>query len=466
MVILNAEQVFFYERSCNVPVDELIQRAGKAISDMVVNLFPRQPVTVLAGPGNNGKDGILAAEMLRNLGWPVVLMLYNATVDISEEWVVPLTYDNIVNCKNSLVIDSLFGIGLSRNIADDLLGVFEHINNSSYKRVVSIDIPSGVNCNTGEVMGSAIRADVTITFSVLKIGHMLFPGCAYSGKVYIVDIGIDIDYSKIAIHKNTPLLWKESVPKLTYSSNKYNRGYTLVCSVGNKCIGASKLVAMSALKVGSGIVSIACDDSAIPLYASCLTSIMYKLYECVINDNRITSVVIGPGCGVSNVTKQRTIDVLNKRNCVLDADSITVFADSYEVLFSNIKHNVIMTPHEGEFKLVFPFLTGSKIERAQKAASLSKSVIVLKGPDTVIADPIGNVVINNAPFTLATAGSGDVLSGIIGGLLSSGMSPFDAACCGVWIHTECAKAYGLGLIADDIMLQIPMVLKKLFSVNY
>ncbi|MGN7619133.1 MAG: ADP-dependent NAD(P)H-hydrate dehydratase [Ehrlichia sp.] len=136
------------------------------------------------------------------------------------------------------------------------------------------------------------------------------------------------------------------------------------------------------------------------------------------------------------------------------------------MLFSQIKHNVIMTPHEGEFKLIFPSLTGNKVERVQKAARLSKAVIVLKGPDTVIADPIGNVVINNAPFTLATAGSGDVLSGIIGGLLSSGMTPFNAACSGVWIHTECAKHYGIGLIADDIILQIPVVLKRLFYKDY
>ncbi|WDM85676.1 NAD(P)H-hydrate dehydratase [Ehrlichia sp. JZT12] len=466
MVILNAEQVLFYERSCRVHVDELIQRAGKAVSDIIISLFPKQPVIIIAGPGNNGKDGIVAANILRNLGWPVVLMLYNTTVDISEGWVIPLTYNNIVSCESCLIIDSLFGIGLSRNIPEDLLDIFKYINSSCSKVVVAVDIPSGINCNSGQIMGCAIRADITITFSVLKIGHVLFPGCDYSGKVYVVDIGIDVDYSKITIHKNTPALWADAIPQLNYTSNKYNRGYTLVCSVGNKCIGASKLVAMSALKVGSGVVSIACDDNALALYASCLTSIMYKLYDDVINDERITSIVVGPGCGINGITKQRTIDILNKKNCVLDADSISVFSDSYEMLFSQIKHNVIMTPHEGEFKLVFPFLTGSKIEKAQQAASLSKAVVVLKGPDTIIADPVGNVVVNNAPFTLATAGSGDVLSGIIGGLLSSGMSPFNAACCGVWIHTECARHYGIGLIADDIMLQIPIALKRLFYRDY
>ncbi|AHX04288.1 bifunctional ADP-dependent NAD(P)H-hydrate dehydratase/NAD(P)H-hydrate epimerase [Ehrlichia japonica] len=462
MVVLDGQQVVSFEKSCGVAIDELICKAGKVIGDTIFNMFPRQPVIVISGPGNNGRDGIVAAKMLKAHGWPVVLMLYNCTTHIDEDWVVPLTYDNIVNSQSCLIVDALFGIGLSRYIPEDLSCIFSYINNSNNKIVVAVDIPSGINCNTGQVMGCAIRADVTITFSALKIGHVLFPGSSYSGKVRVVDIGIGIDYSKVTIRKNTPTLWKNEIPKLEYITNKYTRGYTLVCSVGNKSIGASKLVAMSALRVGSGIVSIACDSNAFAFYASCLTSIMYRLYDDVINDDRITSIIIGPGCGISEITRQRTMDVLSKQNCVLDADSISVFSDSYEILFSKIKHNVIMTPHEGEFKRIFPFLTGSKIEMAQKAASLSKAVIVLKGPDTIIADPVGNVVVNNAPFSLATAGSGDVLSGIIGGLLSSGMNPFDAACCGVWIHTKCAREYGIGLIADDIILQIPQVLKKLF----
>ena len=462
MVVLDGQQVVSFEKSCGIAIDELTCKAGKVVGDTIFNLFPRQPVIVISGPGNNGRDGIAAAKMLKAHGWPVVLMLYNCTTHINENWVVPLTYDNIVNSQSCLIIDALFGIGLSRYIPEDLSCIFSYINSSNNKVVVAVDIPSGINCNTGQVMGCAIRADATITFSALKIGHVLFPGSSYSGKVYVVDIGVGIDCSKVTIRKNTPALWKNEIPRLEYITNKYTRGYTLVCSVGNKSIGASKLVAMSALRVGSGMVSIACDSNAFAFYASCLTSIMYKLYDDVINDDRITSIIIGPGCGISEITKQRTMDVLSKRNCVLDADSISVFSDSYEVLFSKIKHNVIMTPHEGEFKRIFPFLTGSKVEIAQKAASLSKAVIVLKGPDTIIADPVGNIVVNNAPFSLATAGSGDVLSGIIGGLLSSGMNPFYAACCGVWIHTECARGYGIGLIADDIILQIPQTLKKLF----
>ena len=466
MVVLNSQQVVSYEKNCGIAVDELICRAGKAVTDSISKLFPKQFVTVIAGPGNNGKDGITAARMLKAQGWPVILMLYNCNVDIDEDWVIPLTYDSIVNCQSCLIVDAIFGVGLSRDIPEDLSYIFKYINNDSNNVIVAVDIPSGINCDTGQIMGCAIRADVTITFSVLKIGHILFPGCDYSGKVHVVDIGINIDYSKIAIRNNTPVLWKHEIPKLDYTINKYKRGYTLVCSVGNRSIGASKLVAMAALRAGSGIVSIACDSNAVAFYASCLTSIMYKLYDDVINDDRITSVVIGSGCGISDITKQRTVDVLSKKNCVLDADSISVFADSCETLFSEIKHNVIMTPHEGEFKRIFPFLTGSKIEVVQKAANLSKAVIVLKGPDTVIADPIGNVVVNNAPFNLATAGSGDVLSGIISGLLSCGMTPLSAACCGVWIHAECARSYGIGLIADDIILQIPQILGKLFYSNY
>lgn len=218
---------------------------------------------MIAGPGNNGKDGVTAARMLKAQGWPVILMLYNCNVDIDEDWVIPLTYNSIVNCQSCLIIDAIFGIGLSRNIPEDLSCIFKYINNDSNNVIVAVDIPSGINCDTGQIMGCAIHADVTITFSVLKIGHILFPGCDYSGKVHVVDIGINIDYSRVAIRNNTPVLWKHEIPKLDYTVNKYKRGYTLVCSVGNKSIGASKLVAMAALRTGSGIVSIACDSNAV-----------------------------------------------------------------------------------------------------------------------------------------------------------------------------------------------------------
>ncbi|QGR02409.1 NAD(P)H-hydrate dehydratase [Ehrlichia ruminantium] len=465
MVILNARQVFAFEKQCTISVADLIQNAGRAVSNVVINLFQKQGVTILAGPGNNGKDGVVVAKTLRGFGWPVTLMLYNCSVDTGEDWVVSLTYDNIVNCKNDIIVDAVFGIGLSRCVGNDLSEIFNFIN-SSNKKVIAVDIPSGINCDTGQVMGCALRADITVTFSVLKIGHVLFPGCDYSGRVHIVDVGIDIDSTTITVKKNTPVLWKSEIPRLTYASNKYSRGYTLVCSVGNKSIGASKLAAMSALKVGSGIVTIACDNVAMELYAACLTSVMYKLYDDVIDDDRVTSILIGPGCGISDITKQRVINVLEKRNCVLDADAISVFSGSSDILFSYIKNNVIMTPHEGEFKRIFPFLTGTKVDMVREAANISQAIIVLKGADTVIGDPSGNIVITNPPFTLATAGSGDVLSGIIAGLLSCGMSPFNAACCGVWIHAECAKSYGMGLIADDIILQISTVLRSLLYRNY
>ncbi|QLK56846.1 NAD(P)H-hydrate dehydratase [Ehrlichia ruminantium] len=465
MMVLSAAQVLACENRCSIPIASLIQKAGKAVGDVIISSFQRQGVTILVGPGNNGKDGVVVARTLKSFGWPVTLMLYCCDTDIYEDWIVALTYDSIVNCTNSIIVDALFGIGLSRDVCDGLSKIFNYIN-SSNKIVIAVDIPSGVNCDTGQVMGCALRADLTITFSVLKMAHVLFPGCYYSGRVHVVDIGIDIDDSVVKIHKNTPILWKDEIPKLTYTSNKYNRGYTLVCSIGNKSVGASKLAAMSALKVGSGIVSIACDSVALDLYAVCLTSIMYKLYNDVINDDRITSVLIGPGCGTSDITKQRVISVLQKKKCVLDADAISVFSGSSDVLFSHIKNDVIMTPHEGEFRRIFPFLTGSKVDMVREAANISGAVIVLKGADTVIGDPDGNIVITNPPFTLATAGSGDVLSGIIAGLLSSGMSSFSAACCGVWIHAECARSYGIGLTADDIILQIPTILKNLLYRNY
>ncbi|UTO55966.1 NAD(P)H-hydrate dehydratase [Neoehrlichia mikurensis] len=444
------------ENASGVSVNTLIERAGLAVAKEIINRFFKQKVLVLCGPGNNGKDGYVAAKYLQSEGWQVKVMYYGKSINscdiISEE--------NLKRDDSSLIVDAIFGTGLTRPICGSLLGVVSYINQSN-KIVVAVDVPSGINSDSGEIMGAALFANLTVTFSYLKLGHMISPGKHYSGKVCISDIGLK--YNGSAVYHNSPLLWKEHLPKLNYKSNKYNRGYAIVCSIDNKSVGASKLAAMSALRAGAGIVTIACDSNAIALYASSLTAIMYKLYDDVIDDERINAILIGPGCGLSKCVKERTIKALSKSNCIIDADSISIFCDDQQTLFSCIKDNVIMTPHEGEFKRIFPELTGNTLEKAKKASAISKAIIVLKGHDTVIAAPDGRISINNnANCTLATMGSGDVLSGIITGLVSCGMDPFLAACCGVWVHSECGKKYAYGLIADDLIMQIPVVLSAFY----
>lgn len=271
-------------------------------------------------------------------------------------------------------------------------------------------------------------------------------------------------------HKNQPRLWKSLLPKPRPDSNKYTRGHTLVIGGGVATTGAARLAAYDALRIGSGLVSIACDDASLPVYATSMMSVMTKRcnnprdLETLLEDARITAVLVGPGGGVSKRTHEATLQILShKKNCVIDADAISVFAPNPKTLFRAIQSPVVMTPHEGEFARLFRF-KGSRIERAINAAKESGAVIVLKGHDTVIASPDGTCVVNEkAPAWLATAGSGDVLAGMICGLMAQGMPAFEAACAATWIHGKAAEKFGAGLISEDLPALIPHVLKKLFA---
>ncbi|WP_041651220.1 NAD(P)H-hydrate dehydratase [Anaplasma centrale] len=451
--ILSVAQFRACERGSDVPVEELILRAGAAVAEEVVRYFSKRPVLVLCGPGNNGKDGAVVAELLERSGWPVRVLNYRGGVNGGG--VSPLIPEDF-SINEDLIVDAIFGVGLSRAMDADLQEIASKIN-SSGKHVVAVDIPSGINSDTGEVMGAAIEADLTITFSCLKFGHVISPGRYHSGDVCIKDIGLAVDGTQA--FRNTPDLWGTLIPKPNYRSHKYSRGYAAVCSVGVRSVGAVKLAALAALRIGSGAVAVACADEEICLYASALTAVMYKPYKEVLSDSRVTAVLVGPGGDVlDDALRDKVLVALNSgKKCVLDAGGISVFQDDTETLLSCIAQgNVVLTPHEGEFKRIFPDLRGSVVERARSAARMSGAVVVLKGHDTVIAHPDGNVVVNNnAPSSLATIGSGDVLAGIITGLIAAGMPEFAAACCGVWIHGACGKKHKIGLIADDMVQQIP-----------
>ncbi|TZF79213.1 NAD(P)H-hydrate dehydratase [Anaplasma marginale] len=460
-LILSVAQFRVFEQGSAVPVEELILRAGAAVVEEVVRYFPKRPVLVLCGPGNNGKDGAVVAGLLEKSGWPVRVLSYRGGA--RSEGLPALTPEGF-SIHEDVIIDAIFGIGLSRPMDEGLQKIVSKIN-SSGKYVVAVDMPSGINSDTGEVMGAAIRSDLTVTFSCLKFGHVISPGRYHAGEVRIKDIGLEVNGAQA--FRNTPDLWRALIPRPDYKSHKYNRGYAAVCSVGVRSVGAVKLAALAALRIGSGAVAVACADEEICLYASALTAVMYKSYEEVLSDSRVTTLLIGPGGDVlDDALRYKVLVALNSgRKCVLDAGGISVFQSDPNMLLSRIAGgNVVMTPHEGEFKRVFPSLKGSVVERARDAARISGAIIVLKGHDTVIAQPDGSVVVNNnAPSSLATIGSGDVLAGIITGLIAAGMPEFAAACCGVWIHGECGKRYGIGLIADDIIQQIPRELNLLVN---
>ena len=451
-LILSVAQFRVFERGSNVLVEELILRAGAAVVEEMVRYFSKRPVLVLCGPGNNGKDGAVVAELLEKSGWPVRVLSYRGGVQGKN---APALTPEGFSIHEDVVVDAIFGIGLSRPMDEGLQKIASKIN-SSGKFVVAVDMPSGINSDTGEIMGGAIRSDLTVTFSCLKFGHVISPGRYHSGEVRIKDIGLEVNGTQA--FRNTPDLWKALIPKPDYRSHKYNRGYAAVCSVGVRSVGAVKLAALAALRIGSGAVAVACTDKEICLYANALTAVMYKPYEEVFSDSRVTTLLIGPGGDVlDDALRCKVLVALDSgKKCVLDAGGISVFQSDPGMLLSRVSgRNVVMTPHEGEFKRIFPDLKGSVVERARAAAQMSGATIVLKGHDTVIARPDGGVVVNNnAPSSLATIGSGDVLAGIITGLIAVGMPEFVAACCGVWIHGECGKKCGIGLIADDMVQQI------------
>ncbi|VAV86969.1 NAD(P)H-hydrate epimerase / ADP-dependent (S)-NAD(P)H-hydrate dehydratase, partial [hydrothermal vent metagenome] len=344
--------------------------------------------------------------------------------------------------------------------------------------VLSIDVPSGIDGNSGAVRGCAIRADHTVTFFHRKVGHLLMPGKAHCGKLTVKDIGIPGDVLKSILPQcfaNEPGQELRRRANGNVEQHKYTRGHVLALTGGQGKTGAGRLAARGALRAGAGLVSVACPADALAENAAQLTAIMIRVIsgaselQTLLQDKRLNSVVVGPGLGVGRQTR-RWLDVILKSGArtVIDADGLTSFADNGNTadLFGAIKalpeRDVVLTPHQGEFDRLFGNIKGNKLEQAREAAILSGAVIVLKGPDTVIADPNGLATINNnAPPNLATAGSGDVLAGIIAGLLGQDMSGFHAACAGVWMHGRAAALFGPGLIAEDLPEMLPKVWTEL-----
>ena len=457
---------------------DLMEAAGLSVTRHIIARYDQAKTIVLCGPGNNGGDGFVIARHLKEAGWNVELALLGEVENLSgdaaimaNKWddeILPLGIGD-----HKLVIDAIFGAGLCRPIEGAVAGLIERINNLNLK-IISVDIPSGVEGNSGQILGTALKANSTVTFFRKKPGHLLFPGRDYCGDIEVTDIGIlERVLKDIApnTHRNDPQVWLSEFPHIKENAHKYNRGHGVVISGGAANGGAARLAAGAALRIGAGLISIACPQDAVNSHASQLTAVMIKSFtgegdiDAFLKDERMMHWCVGPGCGVTEQTKSQVLKILAAgRHCVIDADGLTVFTERPEHLFTAIEgldHTPVLTPHGGEFARLFPDLAGDdKLTAAKKAAARAGAVIIYKGPDTVIASPDGRAVINdNAPPTLATAGSGDVLSGLCLGLMAQGMASFDAACASVWIHGAAAAAFGPGLISEDIEGQIPCVLR-------
>lgn len=471
-----------------VPSLTLMENAGRAVADVAARMLPLgSRVVVLCGPGNNGGDGFVAARYLAECGYAVTV----AALAQRETWrgdaaAMLARWSGVIDDARrvpldgfALIIDALFGAGLSRDIDGDYRELLGRVAVSGIP-VLSVDVPSGVDGDGGAVRGAALRATRTVTFFRRKPGHLLYPGRALCGVVEVADIGMPTGHleklratsSEPATNANAPALWTDAFPTPDATGHKYTRGHAVVVSGPPEATGAARLAARGALRVGAGLVTVASPRAAVPVNAAHLTAIMLAPFEVpeglsrILSDQRKNAVLIGPGAGVSPEVRRMTEIVLaSSAGVVLDADALTVFAGATPALFAGIatrQASTVLTPHEGEFRRMFPDLTGSKLERARAAAARSGAVIILKGPDTVIAAPDGRAAINeNAPPWLGTAGSGDVLAGFVTGLLAQGMPAYEAACAAVWLHGECGNAFGRGLIAEDIPEMLPRVFANL-----
>jgi NAD(P)H-hydrate epimerase len=436
------------------PFSTLMENAGRAVADFIHARYAPRPVLVVCGAGNNGGDGQIIARMLAAQGWPVT--------QAGPEGCTPAA---LVNAR--LVVDALFGTGLNRPPDGASLAAIAAVNAAGLP-VVSVDIPSGIDADTGTVFAEAVRATHTVTFHRAKPGLYLLPARAHAGEIIVAPIGIPDDAVSAALFLNRPSLWRGALPVPTAETHKYTRGHALILGGGIATTGASRLAARAALRIGAGLVSIACPRKALPVYAAALEAVMTKPVAtrddlaALLADPRITAALIGPGHGVTPHTEACALDLLaTRRPCVLDADALTCFARHPQSLFDALHESCILTPHEGEFARLFA-VQGPRLPRAQAASAQSGAVLVLKGSDTVIAAPDGRAAINaNAPPWLATAGSGDVLAGLITGLLAQGMPAFEAACASVWLHGEAANRFGPGMIAEDIERTLPDVINSL-----
>ncbi|WP_427023213.1 NAD(P)H-hydrate dehydratase [Aureimonas ureilytica] len=452
-------------------MDVLIAAAGRAVADAMLARFANsRRVAVLVGKGNNGKDALAAVEHLRESGW-------GANVFEGES----LGAFEATDCD--LILDGLLGAGLDRDVEGVEALAIDRAT-ASRLPVVSIDVPSGVDGRTGQVRGQALRADLTVTFVRRKPGHLLLPGRDLCGEILVAELPMPSGAIEAAtedappIFANEPPLWRRYAAAPLSAHHKYDRGHAVVFSGGMARTGAARLAAMAALRGGAGLVTLLSPASALLVNAHHLTGIMLKRCEGndlpgLLEDKRWNAFVLGPGFGIGERAREMAGEVLSAgRRLVLDADGLTSFKDEPETLFQAAEAArveevaLVLTPHSGEFARLFPDLASdkalSKVDQARLASRRANAIMVLKGADTVIAAPDGRAAINatGTPW-LATAGTGDVLTGLIAAQLAQGLPTFEATCLGVWMHGRAAETFGPGLISEDLPNCLPAVHREL-----
>jgi ADP-dependent NAD(P)H-hydrate dehydratase / NAD(P)H-hydrate epimerase len=470
---------------------DLMENAGRAVADTIAAQHAQAAsVLVVAGPGNNGGDGFITARVLSERGYRVRVVLAGdpgrlkgAAAKAAQRWTGPIEAASTGALPEAdIIIDALFGAGLDRPVEGAVRAMIEAINAASAK-IYAVDLPSGINGTTGAVMAAAVKAHETVTFFRRKVCHLLLPSRIYCGKVHVADIGIPasvLERIKPQSFANAPELWASSFPVPRIEGHKYGRGHAVVVSGGIDSTGAGRLAARAALRTGAGLVTIASPRSALAINAAASLAVMVKPVDGAeeltefLSDPRRNVLVLGPGGGVGREMREMVkAGLAGDCAIVLDADALTSFSDDPQDLIAAIRGHsegaTVMTPHTGEFSRLFQTLpevsqAGSKLEQARQAAAMTRAIVIFKGADTVVAAPDGRAAIaDNAPPWLATAGSGDVLSGIVAGLLAQRMPGFAAAAAAVWLHGEAGTAAGPGLISEDLPEMLPKTYRYLLE---
>ena len=430
--------------------ERLMSAAGEAVFREILSRWSLRQVTVLCGPGNNGGDGFVVAQLLAAAGWPVRLGLWGDRAQLTAEaacqaqlWtgpIEPLLPQLVTGAE--LIVDAVFGTRLSRPLDAALKEALTRLRQSA-RMVIAADVPSGVETDSGTDLG-AMAADVTVALAAFKPAHLLQPSASRCGHILVADIGIDATSARQVIAR----------PKLappTAADHKYTRG--LVTVLSGEMNGAARLVATAAARSGAGYVVLAGDTDA----ADTPLSIVHRSVETALSDARMSALVLGPGLGRSGDAEAMLHRLLlSNVSLVLDADALRMAQPSQ---IKRRQSPTILTPHGGEFEALFGPLSGSKIDQALTAAEASGATVLFKGADTVIASPDGRVGIagHSSPW-LSTAGTGDVIAGIAAAMLGRGIDAHDAACAAVWLHNRAAHLAGPALIADDLCTHLPEAL--------
>lgn len=461
--------------AAGTPGSVLMERAGLAVAEAIIERFPVQPCVILCGPGNNGGDGYVVARRLAGAGWPIRTAsldrgrLAGDAAQASRRWNgqdEPCRPEALGGA--GLVVDALFGAGLTRRLEGAALEALVAAHEAALP-IVAVDLPSGLPGDLAAPLGWAPACVLTVTFHRKKPAQVLEPGRSLCGEIVVADIGLG-PVEGARLWENGPELWLERFPWPGASAHKHSRGSLVVVSGGMSHTGAARLAARGGLRIGAGLVTVLSPPDAVLVNASHLEAVMLRAFanpgELAVAAARAKAAVIGPAAGVSPATRANLLALAETEAAlVVDADALTVFREEPERLFEALDGADVLTPHPGEFERLFPGLLAEAPERitaARRAAERAGAVVLLKGPDTVIAAPDGRAAVNaNGSPWLATAGSGDVLAGFIAGLLAQGMEAFEAAAAGAWIHAEAGRAFGPGLIAEDLPDLAPRVLKEL-----